>query len=298
MVEMENPIIKYTELENIGSGTFGDVCRALDTATGGEVALKKINLQGLIWKEGTFNELMVMKMNKHPNIVNYLKSYLVGEQLWLVMEYMDGGTLSDVISKTHMSEREIAAISQECLQGLDFLHSNHVIHRDVRSSNILLRTDGSVKLADFGLFAQHTPEQSRWSSVAGTSGWMAPEVVTGQAYGPKVDIGSFGIVGIEMVEREVPYWNETPVLPQLLIATRGTPKLQQPNRFSPCLRDFLSCCLQTDEARRWSAKELLQVKCKGAAGETVSEGWAHLPLRSEASDEPPSSSPPLLVLFK
>ncbi|XP_068035246.1 serine/threonine-protein kinase PAK 3-like [Anomalospiza imberbis] len=259
MVEMENPIIKYTELENIGSGTFGDVCRALDTATGGEVAIKKMNLQGLIRKEGTFNELMVMKMNKHPSIVNYLKSYLVGEQLWLVMEYMDGGTLSDVISKTHMFEREMAAISRECLQGLDFLHSNHVIHRDVRSSNILLRTDGSVKLADFGLFAQHTPEQSRWSSVAGTSGWMAPEVVTGQAYGPKVDIWSFGIVGIEMVEQEVPYWSETPVLPQLLIATRGTPKLlQQPNLFSPCLRDFLSCCLQTDQARRWSAKELLQ----------------------------------------
>ncbi|NXE71487.1 PAK3 kinase, partial [Calcarius ornatus] len=90
------------------------------------------------------------------------------------------------------------------LQGLDFLHSNHVIYRDVKSRNILLRTNGSVKLADFGLFVQLTPEQSRRSSVAGTSGWLAPEVVTGQPYGPKVDIWSFGIVGIEMVEREVP----------------------------------------------------------------------------------------------
>ncbi|XP_037981519.1 serine/threonine-protein kinase PAK 3-like [Motacilla alba alba] len=186
------------------------------------------------------------------------ESYLVNKQLWLVMEYMDGGTLSDVINETHMSEREIAAISHECLRGLDFLHLNHVIHRDVKSSNILLRTDGSVKLADFGLFAQLIPEQSRRSSVAGTSGWMAPEVVTGQPYGPKVDIWSFGIVGIEMVEREVPYWNETPVSPQLLIAIRGTPKLNQPNLFSPCLRDFLSCCLQTEVMCRWSATELLQ----------------------------------------
>ncbi|XP_053858827.1 serine/threonine-protein kinase PAK 2-like [Vidua macroura] len=87
---------------------------------------------------------------------------------------------------------------------------------------------------------------------------MAPEVVTGQPCGPKVDIWSFGIMGIEMVEREVPYWNETPVSPQLLIDIRGTPKLQQPNRFSPCLRDFLSCCLLRNEAQRWSAKELLQ----------------------------------------
>ncbi|NXQ25422.1 PAK3 kinase, partial [Alaudala cheleensis] len=86
------------------------------------------------------------------------------------------------------------------LQGLDFLHTNHVIHRDVKSQNILLRTDGSVKLADFGLFAQLPSGQSRQSSVAGTSGWMAPEVVTGQPYGPKADIWAFGIVGIEMVE--------------------------------------------------------------------------------------------------
>ncbi|XP_053860021.1 serine/threonine-protein kinase PAK 1-like, partial [Vidua macroura] len=215
-------------------------------------------LQELRKKELRVYELMVMKTNKNPNLVNYLDSYLVDGQLWLVMEYMDGGTLSDVISETYLSEDEMAAISRECLQGLDFLHSNHVIHRDVKSSNILLRTDGSVKLADSGLFAQLTPEQSRRSSVAGTSGWMAPEVVTGQPCGPKVDIWSLGIVGIEMVEREVPYWNETPVSPQLLIAIRGTPKLQQPNRFSPCLRDFLSCCLLRNEAQRWSAKELLQ----------------------------------------
>ncbi|XP_064263163.1 serine/threonine-protein kinase PAK 3-like isoform X2 [Passer domesticus] len=84
-------------------------------------------------------------------------SYLLGEELWLVMEYMDGGTLSNVISKSYLSEEEMAAISRECLQGLDFLHSNHVIHRDVKSSNILLRTDGSVKLADFGLSTQLTP---------------------------------------------------------------------------------------------------------------------------------------------
>ncbi|XP_064263160.1 serine/threonine-protein kinase PAK 3-like isoform X2 [Passer domesticus] len=258
MVKMENPMMKYTELEYIGSGTFGDVCKALDTATGGEVAIKKINLQELIRREVTFKELMVMKINKHPNIVNYLKSYLLGDELWLVMEYMDGGSLNDVINEIHMSEREIAAVSRECLQGLDFLHSNHVIHQDVKSSNILLRTNGSVKLADFGLFAELTPEQSRQSSVASTSGWMAPEVVTGQPYGPKVDIWSFGIVGFEMVERQVPYWKETSGMPRLVIDIRGTPRLYQPNLFSPCLRDFLSICMQADEARRWSAKELLQ----------------------------------------
>ncbi|NWT11565.1 PAK3 kinase, partial [Vireo altiloquus] len=120
-------------------------------------------------------------------------SYLVGEQFWLVMEYMDGGTLRDVISKTYLSEDEIAAVSRECLQGLDFLHLNHVIHGNVKSTNILFRTDGSVKLgqyilSDIVLFAQLSPEQSRQSSVASTSGCMAPEIQAGQPYGPKADI--------------------------------------------------------------------------------------------------------------
>ncbi|NXD04102.1 PAK3 kinase, partial [Certhia familiaris] len=80
-----------------------------------------------------------------------------------------------------------------------------VIHRDAKSCNILLKTDGSVKLADFSLSAHLTPEQNQQCSVAGTPWWMAPEVVMQQPYGPKADICSFGIVGFEMVEQEVPY---------------------------------------------------------------------------------------------
>uniref|UniRef100_UPI0023EC3D4D serine/threonine-protein kinase PAK 3-like n=1 Tax=Agelaius phoeniceus TaxID=39638 RepID=UPI0023EC3D4D len=223
-----------------------------------EVAIKKINLQGLGRKELTVNEIVIMKRYRSSSVVNYLDSYLLGEELWLVMEYMDGGALSDVIHKTCLSEDHIAAISRECLQGLDFLHSNDVIHRDVKSDNILLRTDGSVKLTDFGLSTQLTPEQSRPCLVAGTPWWMAPEVVTGQPYGPKVDIWSFGIVGIEMLEKEPPYWDQSHTSARRLIATVGTPKLRQPKLLSALLRDFLSCCLQTDEEQRWSAKELLQ----------------------------------------
>ncbi|NXP95082.1 PAK3 kinase, partial [Passerina amoena] len=137
-------------------------------------------------------------------------SYLLGEELWLVMEYMDGGTLSDIISKTCLSEDQMGAISRECLQGLDFLHSNHVIHRDVKSGNILLRTDGSVKLGQYILGQVQHSRDSRRSSVAGTTWWLAPEMVTHQPYGPKVDIWSFGIVGIEMVDQEPPYWNRSP----------------------------------------------------------------------------------------
>ncbi|XP_027733838.1 serine/threonine-protein kinase PAK 3-like [Empidonax traillii] len=257
MVSVGDPLQKYIELENIGSGAFGAVCKALDTATGGQVAIKKISLQETS-KELTLNEVEVMRTNRNSNIVNYLDSYIVEEELWLVMEYVDGGTLYDVISETCMSEGQMAAVSRECLQGLYFLHSNGVIHRDIKSSNILIGTDGSVKLADFGLSAQLSLEQSYRNSVIGTSWWMAPEVVISKPYGPKVDIWSFGIVGLEMVEGEVPYQNETSVLAQYLIATGGAPKLKQPKQVSIWLRDFLTCCLETDQDRRWSAEELLQ----------------------------------------
>ncbi|KAM4752642.1 serine/threonine-protein kinase PAK 3-like [Cyanocitta cristata] len=237
---------------------FGTVCTAVDTATGEEVAIKKISLLRESSTELCVNELQVMRDSKNANLVNYVDSYLVDEELWLVMEFMDGGSLHDVIRETRMAEGEIAAVSRECLQGLDFLHSKQVIHRDIKSHNILLGLDGSVKLADFGLAAQLTPEQSKRRSAVGTTYWMAPEIFTRKPYGPKVDIWSFGIVGIEMVEGVPPYWMKTSAMVRQLISTGGTPKLQNPRQSSAWLRDFLHCCLETDEDRRWSAQELLQ----------------------------------------
>ncbi|KAM4754833.1 serine/threonine-protein kinase PAK 3-like [Cyanocitta cristata] len=144
-VSVGEPAEKYLELEQVGQGAFGTVSKGLDRATGGEVAIKKMSLRGQNG-ERAVNEILVLKDKKNPNIVSSLDSFLVAEDLWLVMEYMDGGTLQDVVRQTRMAEGEMAAVSRECLQGLDFLHSNRVIHRDLKSSNILLATDGSVKL--------------------------------------------------------------------------------------------------------------------------------------------------------
>ncbi|EGW04277.1 Serine/threonine-protein kinase PAK 1 [Cricetulus griseus] len=177
-----------------------------------------MNLQQQPKKELIINEILVMRENKNPNIVNYLDSYLVGDELWVVMEYLAGGSLTDVVTETCMDEGQIAAVCREI-----------------------------------------TPEQSKRSTMVGTPYWMAPEVVTRKAYGPKVDIWSLGIMAIEMIEGEPPYLNENPLRALYLIATNGTPELQNPEKLSAIFRDFLNRCLEMDVEKRGSAKELLQV---------------------------------------
>lgn len=256
-----NPNEFYKDLRKIGQGASGGVYIAHSVnASNKVVAIKQMNLEQQPKKELIINEILVMKGSKHPNIVNYIDSYLLKGELWVVMEYMEGGSLTEIVTHSVMTEAQIGAVCRETLKGLKFLHSKGVIHRDIKSDNILLNTEGNIKMTDFGFCAQINELNLKRTTMVGTPYWMAPEVVSRKEYGPKVDIWSLGIMVIEMIEGEPPYLNETPLRALYLIATNGTPRLKEPEALSNDIKKFLARCLQVDPSRRGTAEKLLEDK--------------------------------------
>ncbi|WVQ97785.1 hypothetical protein IAU59_004899 [Kwoniella sp. CBS 9459] len=262
VVSSEDPAQLYSRIKKVGQGASGMVFVAKALQSGKKVAIKQMDLAQQPRKELIVNEIIVMKESQHPNVVNFLDAFLVrNSELWVVMEYMEGGALTDVIENNKLAEDQIAAICLETCRGLQHLHSRSIIHRDIKSDNLLMNAHGEVKITDFGFCAKLTEQKSKRATMVGTPYWMAPEVVKQKEYGAKVDIWSLGIMAIEMIENEPPYLDEEPLKALYLIATNGTPTLKHPERLSQDLKHFLSVCLCVDVSFRATSSELLKLAC-------------------------------------
>jgi len=230
------------------------------------VAIKKMALNPSNMKL-LVSEIRIMKESHHENIVDYNESYIQDGKLWVAMEYMGGGCLTEILEQfehCQMSEAQIAYTAMETLRGLMYIHSLHRIHRDIKSDNILIGSNGEVKIADFGYAAQLTQQKSKRNTIVGTPYWMAPELIRGQNYDTKVDIWSLGIMIMEMAEGEPPYMEFPPLRALFLITTKGIPPLKDQSKWSPLFQEFINLCLQQDAEKRPDAPELLRhsfLKC-------------------------------------
>eukprot|EP01095_Lingulamoeba_sp_RSL-Kostka_P011929 TRINITY_DN464_c0_g2_i7.p1 TRINITY_DN464_c0_g2~~TRINITY_DN464_c0_g2_i7.p1 ORF type:complete len:517 (-),score=195.33 TRINITY_DN464_c0_g2_i7:93-1643(-) len=261
LVSEEDPTDIYGDWEKIGEGAAGEVFLAIHVESHIPVAVKRMYLTSEAIPL-LVTEINLMKSSHHPNIVNYIDSYIVEDQLYVAMEYMGGGCLTEILELfdcgIQMTESQMAYACLECIKGLIYIHSLQRIHRDIKSDNVLLGKDGSVKIADFGYAAQLTQKKSQRNTVVGTPYWMAPELIKGQDYGKKVDLWSLGIMVMEMAEGEPPYMEHSPLRALFLITTKGIPELKEPEKWSEEFIDFCQLLLKKDPEERPFADELIK----------------------------------------
>ncbi|XP_038157109.1 myosin-IIIb [Cyprinodon tularosa] len=275
-----DPSAEWDIVETIGKGTYGKVYKVTNKKDGSQAAVKvldPINNSSSSNRdvdeeiEAEYN--ILRSLSNHPNVVKfygmfYKSDNLSGGQLWLVLELCNGGSITELIKSLIMrgqrlQESVISYILYSALLGLQHLHNNRIIHRDVKGNNILLTTEGGVKLVDFGVSAQLTSARLRRNTSVGTPFWMAPEVIACEqqydsSYDARCDVWSLGITAIELAEGDPPLAEMHPVKALFKIPRNPSPTLRNPEQWCRGFNYFISQCLIKDFEARPSVTHLLE----------------------------------------
>ena len=265
-IEEEEDITQYTtnndpdeNYENLSRNVYGDEDEYMANrrSDGMEVSLKRIRITKQT-KRAIMREVIVLSKCEDKHILKYVECYLINDTLWLVTELMDFGQLTNIVDFKDclpMQETHIAYVCRRVLKGLIYLHDKGIVHRDIKSDNILVNQNGSIKISNFGFAAVLTPTHPTRNSVVGTPFWMAPELIRTEQYDYKIDIWSLGITCREMTDGVPPYMDLPPMKALFQITTQGVPPLE--GEWSNEFRAFLGECLESDVSKRGTAKKML-----------------------------------------
>ncbi|XP_042454859.1 MAP3K epsilon protein kinase 1-like [Zingiber officinale] len=251
---------KYMIGDKIGKGAYGTVYRGLDLENVDFVAIKQVSLENILQEDLNFimQEIDLLKNLNHKNIVKYLGSIKTKTHLHIVLEYVENGSLANIIKPNKFGpfpEPLVAFYIAQVLEGLVYLHEQGVIHRDIKGANILTTKEGLVKLADFGVATKLTEADVNAHSVFGTPYWMAPEVIEMSGVSAASDIWSVGCTVIELLTCVPPYSDLQPMPALFRIVQDEHPPI--PEGLSPDITDFLLQCFKKDAMQRPDAKTLL-----------------------------------------
>ncbi|WVZ13609.1 hypothetical protein V8G54_011175 [Vigna mungo] len=258
----------YKLYEEVGEGVSASVYRALCVPLNEIVAIKVLDLEKCNNDlDGIRREVQTMSLIDHPNVLQAHCSFTTGHNLWVVMPYMAGGSCLHIMKSAYpegFEEPVIATLLHEVLKALVYLHAHGHIHRDVKAGNILLDSNGAVKLADFGvsacMFDTGDRQRSR-NTFVGTPCWMAPEVMQQlHGYDFKADIWSFGITALELAHGHAPFSKYPPMKVLLMTLQNAPPGLdyERDKRFSKAFKELVATCLVKDPKKRPSSEKLLK----------------------------------------
>lgn len=253
----------YAIKQCVGRGNFGDVYKAYDRTSGKVVAVKVVNLEHTDEDIDLLaQEIFFLAELRSPYITEYITTMTEDVSMWIVMEYCGGGSCADLLKSIYMTglpENKVAYITKEVLKGLEYLHEQKKIHRDIKAANILITDEGKVKLGDFGVSGQIRATLKRGTFV-GTPYWMAPEVVCkdNDGYNEKADIWSLGITVYELLKGAPPLSKCDPMKVMINLPKRKSPTLH--GHYTNSAKQFIALCLEKAPEHRPPASDLLNAE--------------------------------------